>query len=130
MLVETNINEIHFIKNDKMERLDTTATIDTNHVRNQLLSSLSLKPSFEWLDACIAYLQGKRLTANADNILFQVLYSDLRDVVREGPSAARRENSSTFPPARQLREGITHSSQMKHTYKYTLSNSFMFWLMF
>ena len=125
MLVETNINEIHFIKNDKMERLDTTATIDTNHVRNQLLSSLSLKPSFEWLDACIAYLQGKRLTANADNILFQVLYSDLRDVVREGPSAARRENSSTFPPARQLREGITHSSQMKHTYKHTLSNSFM-----
>ncbi|OEU16671.1 hypothetical protein FRACYDRAFT_239266 [Fragilariopsis cylindrus CCMP1102] len=104
---------------------DNTSTA-ANNIRNRLVLSLALQPTLEWLEECIVYLKSKNKTVNVDTILFQVLYSDLRDVVREKTlsSSSNSSNNNIFPPARQLREGIKYSSQANHDHIYTLPNSF------
>jgi len=101
-----------------------TGTNTATNIRSRLVSSLSLRPSIEWLDACISYLRNKPKIVNADTVLFQVLYSDLRDVVRERALSVG-VNINIFPPAMQLREGIRYSSLVAHDYKHTLPNTFV-----
>jgi hypothetical protein len=107
----------------------TDNTTAANNIRNRLISSLALQPTLEWLEECIVSLKIKHKNVNVDTILFQVLYSDLRDVVREktlssSSSSSNNNNNILFPPARQLREGIKYSSQVNHDHKHTLPNSF------
>jgi hypothetical protein len=51
-------------------------------IKAKLLSQLFLQPSSDWLKACVAYLQRKNQSLTVDSVLYQVLYSDLRAVVR------------------------------------------------
>ena len=53
-----------------------------DNVEDSLERSVGVKPSRRWLEACRSFLQENGGDNSADSILFQILHSDLRDVVR------------------------------------------------
>ncbi|GAX13666.1 hypothetical protein FisN_14Lh318 [Fistulifera solaris] len=91
-------------------------------IRQQLLEVAGVSPSSHWLEDCRTALQVSGQGTNADSYLYQILYHDLRDVVRE---LDQQENYGPLSEAAiALRQAQAQSMQASHQYKALLSSSF------
>jgi RecQ-mediated genome instability protein 1 len=77
-------------------------TASDNDITSQLERNAGVRVSSEWLRACLAHLRETRQPETADAVLFQVLHSDLRDVVSRGEDdgilrQALSQNHATLP---------------------------------
>lgn len=57
-------------------------TASNNDIVSTLERKAGVRVSSEWLTACLAHLRETRQSETADNVLYQILHSDLRDVVQ------------------------------------------------
>jgi len=107
-------------------------------IRTALATTLAVEPSSDWLNACLNHLQNQlQRVPTTDDVLFQILYSDLRDVVRSASTLASDDGFQTAAAAafatrntdcvasQKLREGIHKSSLASHNYTQLLPESFM-----
>ncbi len=85
-------------------------------IRAKLSSSIGVALSPEWLQACNLHLQQKHNQVSPEMVLWQVFYSDLRDVVPDGESHEKGES------VRQLHDSLMKSRQQP--YNQTLPESF------
>ena len=60
---------------------DMVVTISQNEISSQLERVAGVRVSSQWLTACLAHLRETNEPETADAVLYQVLHSDLRDVV-------------------------------------------------
>ena len=105
----------------------------------QRFALIGINPSPEWKRACEEFLQRQNRISNEDEILNQILYADLRDVVRRfgspnsiqgGPGSNRITSGSS--PSKILRKAIILSNKVNHggggsqnqSYKSILPQSF------
>lgn len=117
-------------------------------IRRQLLESIGVHPSQEWLRACLLHLQSTPLHNNnvIDEVLNQLLHADLRDVVRgnstttnasamqngfqtaavalSGNASSSSSSMSSPVAVQQLHQALQLSQQPQHSYKQTLPATF------
>ena len=75
-------------------------------IRSQLQSSAGVSAADEWLDACLSFLHPQASGAvTADQVLFQLLHSDLRDVVR-----SQSEENVDLQASRLLEQALQRST--------------------
>ncbi|GAX23508.1 hypothetical protein FisN_14Hh318 [Fistulifera solaris] len=96
--------------------------LDVTLIRQQLLEFAGVSPSSHWLEDCRAALQVSGQEQITDSYLHQILYHDLRDVVRE---LDEQENYGPLSEvAIALRQAQAQSMQASHQYKALLPSSF------
>ena len=87
-------------------------------IRAKLLSSIGVDISLDWLQACSLHLQQQEHNpVSLEMVLWQVLYSDLRDVVRDS------ESHKKGVAAQQLHDSLSKSRQQPYNNQ-TLPESF------
>jgi hypothetical protein len=104
----------------------------SSSLRNRLVSALAVAPSVDWLLACTGYLRRKQQReATVDEVVFQLLHSDLRDVVRPqeeasgfGTAANALENQTQSEASKQLREAVRCTTFADRNYQTVLPESF------
>ncbi len=94
---------------------------DNNSILSQLAFSVAVQPSSEWLVACTEHLRKTQKPATFPGVLWEILYSDLRDVVRAHSSTPTTNKS---PNSDILSQAIHDSRQKQHNYCATLEESF------
>ena len=92
---------------------------DNNSILSQLNSSVAVQPSREWLVACTEHLRKHQKPATFQGVLWEILYSDLRDVVRSSNTT-----TTASPNSAKLSQAIQNSRQKHHNYSATLEESF------
>ena len=107
-------------------RSSVSSNIPNMDPRDHLEKTLGLTLSNDWYRDCQAALQQQRRSTSTEMIFEQILYHDLRDVVRDNQHEIRTQPS---PPAistqaQLLRHAIAESLQPNEQRKITLPSSF------
>ena len=96
-------------------------------IRRSLREKAAVEPSRHWLRDCWTSVQQQGLPNNdsalADEILFQLLHHDLRDVVRVFERSDNHRSMDTTAPSMLLRQAIAQSQQAP-SYKSDLPATF------
>ena len=87
-------------------------------LQERLSSLAGVKPVLPWLDACRSHLRQHSLQDNEDEVLHQILHTDLRNVVRNMRNADSVSGNAGLPqqpqqqqqPSIVLRQAITNST--------------------
>ena len=99
--------------------------LDASIIRQQLLEVAGVSPSSHWFDDCRAALQLSGQGHSSDAFLQQILYHDLRDVVRELAESDHPEYyGSLSEGALDLRQAQAQSMLASNQYKAVLPSSF------
>ena len=84
-------------------------------IRRSLREKAGVEPSRHWLRDCWTSVQQQGLpnydSALADEILYQILHHDLRDVVRVFERSDNHRSMDTTAPSMLLRQAIAQSQQ-------------------